>query len=109
MTELTIDAGICGFVTTVRADSPDGGMTVTIDFDTTCPHIEKARAALTPVDPMVELFRKPHETTVYAALSPHVPHVACPVCAGFLKAVEAAAGMALPRDVSMKFAPRSTP
>ena len=83
-------------------------MTVTIDFDTTCPHIERARAALTPVDPMVELFHKPHTTTVYAALSPHIPHVACPVYAGFLKAIEAAAGMALPRDVSMKFAPRST-
>lgn len=68
MTELTIEAGICGFVTTVRTDSPDGGMTVTIDFDT-----------------------------------------ACPVYAGFPKAIEAAAGMALPGDVSMKFAPRTTP
>jgi hypothetical protein len=109
MTELTIDAGICGFVTAVRTDSPDGGMTVTIDFDTTCPHIEKARATLTPVDPMVELFRKPHETTVYAALAPHIPHVACPVYAGFLKAIEAAAGMALPKDASIRFSPRSTP
>jgi hypothetical protein len=109
MTELTIDAGVCGFVTTVRAESADGGMTVTIDFDTTCPHVAKVRAALAPIDPMVELFRKPHETAVYAALSPHLPHVACPVYAGFLKAVEAAAGMALPRNVSMTFAARSTP
>lgn len=104
MTRLTIDAGICGFVTTVRADSPDGGATVTVEFDTTCPHVAKARAALASVDPMVELFRKPHETAVYAALSPHLPHVACPVYAGFLKAIEAAAGMALPKDVSMRFA-----
>jgi hypothetical protein len=108
MTELTIDAGICGFVTTVRTESPDGGMTVALDFDTTCAHIEKARAALTTVDPMVELFRKPHQTAVYAALSPHIPHVACPVYAGFLKAIEAAAGMALPKDASIRFAARST-
>jgi len=109
MTELTIEAGVCGFVTTVRADSPDGGMTVAITYDTTCPHVAKARSALVPVHPMVELFRKPHETTVYAALSPHLPHVACPVYSGFLKAIEAAAGLALPRDVSMRFPPRSTP
>ena len=41
---------------------------------------------------------------MYAALSPHLPHVTCPVYAGFLKAVEAAAGLALPKDVSMRFA-----
>ncbi len=69
----------------------------------------KARDGLVSVDPMVELFRRPHETTVYAALSPHLPHVACPVYSGFLKAIEAAAGLALPRDVSMQFSPRSTP
>jgi hypothetical protein len=107
MTELAIEAGICGFVTTVRADSSDGGMTVAITFDTTCPHVAKARSAIDAVDPMVELFRKPHETAVYAALSPHLPHVSCPVYAGFLKAIEAAAGLALPKHVSMRFAPDS--
>ncbi len=109
MTELTIEAGICGFVTTVRAESPDGGMTVTVSYDTTCPNVAKARGVPGSVDPMVELFRKPHETAVYAALSPHLPHVACPVYAGFLKAIEAAAGLALPKDASIRFAPRSTP
>jgi hypothetical protein len=109
MTELTIDAGICGFLTTVRADSPDSGMSVTIDFDTTCPNVAKARAVPTSVDPMIELFRRPHETTVYTALSPHLPHAACPVYAGFLKTIEVAAGLALPKDAALKFAPRSTP
>jgi len=105
MSELTIDAGVCGFVTTVRAGSNDGGMTLVIEYGTTCPHVAKARPQIASVDPMVELFRKPHETTVYAALSPHLPHAACPVCAGFLKAIEAAAGLALAKDVSMRFAP----
>jgi hypothetical protein len=102
-----VEAGICGFVTTIRAESLDGGMTVTISFDTTCPHEAKAHEALASVDPMVEIFRKPRETAVYAALSPHLPHVACPVCTGFLKAIEAAAGLALPKDVAMRFAARS--
>ena len=55
------------------------------------------------VDAYTELFRKLHETTVYAVLSKHLPHVTCPLYSGFLKAIEAAAGLALPRDVSMKF------
>jgi hypothetical protein len=37
-------------------------------------------------------------TRVYQALSPHLPHAACPLYSGFLKAIESAAGLALPRD-----------
>ena len=45
-----------------------------------------------------EIFRKPHETRGYQALSPHLPHVSCPLYSGFLKAIEVAAGLALPKD-----------
>lgn len=104
VTELTVEAGICGFRTTIRASSTDG-QTVVLDCETTCPHAAKARDALKSVDACQELFKKPCQTTVYAALSPHLPHAACPLYSGFLKAIEATAGLALPKDVSMKFAP----
>jgi hypothetical protein len=99
---LTVDAGVCGFVTAIRTSSEDQ-QTVTLEFETTCPNLAKARGELPSVDAYAELFRKPHETTVYAVLSKHLPHVTCPLYSGFLKAIEAAAGLALPRDVSMKF------
>ena len=102
MPELTVHAGVCGFVTKIRTSSTDQ-QTVTIEYETTCPHAVKARDELSSVDAFSELFKKPHETGVYAALSKHLPHVTCPLYAGFLKAVEAAAGLALPRDVSMTF------
>jgi hypothetical protein len=102
MPELTVDAGICGFVTVIRTSSSDM-QTVSIEFETTCPHAAKARAELSSVDAYAELFKKPHETSVYAALSKHLPHVTCPLYSGFLKAIEAAAGLALQKDVSMKF------
>jgi hypothetical protein len=105
MTELEVESGICGFATIIRAQSPDG-MSVAVEYETTCPHAAKARAELATVDPMIELFRKPHETTVYQALARHLPHAACPLYAGFLKAIEAAAGLALPKDVSMRFRER---
>jgi len=103
MPVLAVDAGVCGFVTTIRASSEDQ-QTVTLEFETTCPNLARvARGELASVDAYAELFRKPHETTVYAVLSKHLPHVTCPLYSGFLKAIEAAAGLALPRDVSMKF------
>jgi hypothetical protein len=102
MAELTVHAGICGFTTVIRTSSADM-QNVSIDFETTCPHAEKARDELRSVDAFAELFRKPHETSVYAALSKNLPHVACPLYSGFFKAIEAAAGLALPKDVTMTF------
>jgi hypothetical protein len=104
MPELTIHAGVCGFTTVIRTSSADM-QTVSIEFETTCPHAAKARDELTSIDAFVELFRKPHETSVYGALSKHLPHVTCPLYSGFLKAIEAAAGLALPRDIAMTFTP----
>jgi len=102
MTELTIDAGICGNTTVVRTSSEDMQI-VSVEYGTTCPHAAKAQEELTRVDAFVELFRKPHETSVYTALSKYLPHAACPLYSGLLKAIEAAAGLALKRDVSMSF------
>jgi hypothetical protein len=102
MPELTVHSGICGFSTVIRTASEDQ-QTVTINYESTCPHVVKAREELKSVDAYVELFRKPHETAVYAALSKVLPHTACPLYSGFLKAIEAAAGLALQKDVSMTF------
>lgn len=101
MARVTVDAGICGFTTTITTTSEDR-QHVRISYETGCPHAAKARGQLSGVDAFQELFRKPHDTTVYRALSPHLPHVTCPLYSGFLKAVEAAAGLALPKDASMK-------
>lgn len=99
--KIIVDAGICGFSTTIVAT--DDGEKVRLKFQSTCPHVMKAQGALTAVDALTETFLKPHETTVYKVLSPHLPHVACPVYCGFFKAIEAAAGLALPKDAVIHF------
>ena len=101
MARVIVDSGVCGFSTTITTTSEDR-QNVAIAYETQCPHAAQAREALSEVDAFQELFRKPHETRVYQALSPHLPHVICPLYSGFLKAIEVAAGLALPRDVSIK-------
>jgi hypothetical protein len=101
MATVTVHAGVCGFVTTISATSEDG-QNVAISYETTCPHAQKAKAELTSVDAYVEIFKKPADTTVYAVMSRHLVHTACPLYSGFLKAIEVAASLALPRDVTMK-------
>src|SRR6056297_1729126 len=100
MTKVRIDAGVCGFITEVTAESDDG-QNVRLDFSSTCPHVMKAAESLKLVDAYVEIFAKPAQTQTYAELSAHLPHAACPVYAGVLKAIEAAAGLALPRPASI--------
>ena len=69
------------------------------------PNYDAAMAKIKAIPGYTELFRKPHETAVYAALSPHLPHTACPLYSGFLKAIEASAGLALRKDVTMTWNP----
>ncbi len=102
MVRARIDAGVCGFITDVAATSDDG-QTVTLSITSTCPHVMNAAPDLTVVDAYEEIFKKPVETTSYAVLSEHLPHVACPVYTGVLKAIEAAANLALPRPSSITF------
>jgi hypothetical protein len=101
MAKVTVEAGICGLITEILAESQDMN-SVSIRFESTCPHVVKARENLASVEAYTEIFRKPHETRVYQALSPHLPHVACPLYSGFLKAIEVAAGLALPKDAHIR-------
>jgi hypothetical protein len=101
MATVTVQAGVCGFETTITAKSEDG-QNVALSYETTCPHAQKARAELTSVDAYVEIFRRPAETTVYAVLSRYLVHTACPLTSAFLKAIEVAGSLALPRDVTMR-------
>ncbi len=98
MAKVTVDSGVCGFTTQIDASSEDG-QKVRLSYTSTCPHVGKAKEELAEVEAFSELFKKPQETTVYRVLSPHLPHVTCPLYSGFMKAIEVAAGLALPRDV----------
>lgn len=101
MATVSVESGICGFTTNIRTESADM-QNVKIEWDSDCPHIQKAGQSLVDVDAYQELFKKPADTSVYAALAPHLPHVTCPVYSAFLKAIEVAAGLALPKDVAIK-------
>lgn len=97
-----IDAGVCGFTTQVEARCDDE-QTVELQITSTCPHVARAAPSLRQVDAYAEIFAKPADTATYKALVEHLPHVACPVYTGVLKAIEAAAKLALPRTSSITF------
>jgi len=96
-----IDAGICGFHTSVIAEA-ETMRKVKLTIETECDQITKAAEELTVMDMLEELKAGLGHGHVYGVLSGCVRHVTCPVGSGILKAAESAAGLALPKDVTIK-------
>ncbi len=102
MSHVEVQAGICGHVTQIEATVADDGQTVELRIDSSCENVRKLAEQLTQVDAFQEIsFRGAGPQTLQ--LAPKcLKHPACPVPAAIVKAVEVAAGLALPKDVVIK-------
>ena len=96
-----IKAGICNLHTTVEANSPDGGMTVELHIESDCPLVRALAAELESVDAYGEIFQPLRKSTVLELAAKHKLHTTCIVPVGLMKAVEAAANLALPAESSI--------
>jgi hypothetical protein len=101
MASAEIESGICGFCTTVRTTS-EGGRTVRVEFETECGYVEQLAEALTEVDPYREISYRGEGPVTLKLAAEHLVHPACPVPSGIIKAIEVEAGLALPKDASIK-------
>lgn len=99
-TKATINAGICGFTTTVvvRGDLSH----CAVALDSACPAVRRLAAELNELDPLREVAQREATPLVWELAARHCPHAACPVPVGILKAVEVEAGLALPANVSVE-------
>ena len=99
---IKVSSGICGMETTIHA-SCDDMQTVRIQAQTDCGQILRLSLAISQVDAMEELFSGFGKGKIVEAAKVNIRHAACPVPTAFLKAVEAAAGLALKKDVHIIF------
>lgn len=100
MVKAVVKAGVCGFRAVIEATSPDG-MNVQLTIKSDCDKIQSLAADLQEVNAFTEIFTPLKQTTVADLAAKHKLHTACVVPAGILKAVEVAAGLALPVDASI--------
>lgn len=102
MAKAEIDAGICGFKTTVVARA-NGDGTVQLQITSDCKAVCKLAEQIQTVEPFKEAFwRRKMPTGIYELAPQCLSHPACPVPSGIIKAIEVEAGLALPADVSIK-------
>jgi hypothetical protein len=104
---VNIDAGICGFVTTACVTSEDG-QHVIFDVDSNCDKIAPLGQTLGkkgPIDAYQEI--SPGATSVIMTVIRETLTGCCAGCAvpvGLFKAMQVAAGLALPKDITIKLA-----
>lgn len=80
----------------------DDGKTFRVKISSECEMVEKLGGKLRELG-MMDAFKKILDNPVYRDGSSCLKHVSCPVPCGILKALEVEAGLAVPRDVTIRF------
>ena len=103
--KVDIDAGVCGFRTTARVASEDS-QHVTFDIQSDCGKVRAFAAILKkrgPVDAFQEI--SPESESVVLSSARDTLKGCCAACAvpvAVFKAMQVAAGLALPRDIVIR-------
>lgn len=110
MTKVRVEPGICGFTTTVTADTNEDEEVV-LKVSTGCESVKNMMKDLGDVYDGIELcLAKPGTGVFYEYAQEHFPvHAACPVINGILKCVEAECQLALKKDASITFIESNAP
>jgi len=75
---------------------------VLLTIESECEAVQRLAAELTQVDPFQEGYFSGAGPLTLRLAAKHLRHTACPVPTGIIKAVEVAAGLALPADATIK-------
>ena len=100
-----IDAGVCGFKTSAKVSSEDSQQ-VAFEVTSDCENIRRLASAFKnrePIDAYQEISPAAQSVLMLAVRSTLTGCCAgCAVPAGLFKAMQVAAGLALPKDISIR-------
>jgi hypothetical protein len=100
MIEVMVHPGICGLKSEMTFDSDDM-QSVTINFKTDCPSLKPLEEELKEADGYEVSFSKFGEDPISALGTKYCKHPGCPVIAAIIKGIEAASGLALPKNAEI--------
>ena len=101
MTKVIVEAGICGFTIEVDAVRLSANK-VRVNVDSECDMVNEMNSQLGELDWQDALEPLPN-SSVYKAAFEYIKHPACPVLVAIVKAIEVEVGIALPRDMVIRF------
>jgi hypothetical protein len=101
MTRVEIMPGPCGFLTEVRARKGDGRQ-ADIMVVSDCDKVAALAREVSTLK-LAEIFTPMDKNPVITGAGRHGLHSVCPVPCGILKVVEAELGLAVKRDLTIRF------
>ncbi len=105
MPTVTVTCGNCNFTARIETHAdPEGIVRVALICD--CPRVQQFAAASGRLSATCAAGWKCADFFVYKQAAEANLHPACPVPVAMLKAIEVAAGLALPQDVLIHFEPQ---
>ncbi len=110
MARVHVFSGRCGFNTDIEATKfeSDDGDVVKLTITSECDACQRLSKVLSEVNPYREITYRGQGPLVLQLASKTLTHPACPVPSGIIKAIEVAAGLALPMDAEIKVYPDGT-
>jgi hypothetical protein len=105
MAQAQVHAGDCGFAATIDVTQLDRKH-VQVVIHSECEQITAMNPDLTCLQWKGrghQVFKPMAESVVYQSATGHIRHTGCPIPAVILKTIEVEVGVALPRDVTIKF------
>jgi len=102
MVVVTVTPGNCNFAARIEA-APDAEGNLRVSVASQCPRVREFAAAIASLSATCAAGWKCAEFFVYGPAARANLHPACPVPVSVLKALEVAAGLALPQDVALHF------
>jgi len=101
MTKVLVNSGACGFMVTITVEKGNDKK-IAVSLDTSCEMVQKMLVDIAIVDHWAT-FASFRDNPIYLSASKHLKHVACPVPAGILKALEVEAGLNVSKDATIAF------
>ncbi len=101
MITVVVNSGACGYAVTISAEKNANGK-ISISLETDCDMVKKMQADIAQLDKTAAFVRF-ESNPVYRSASKHLKHAACSVPSGILKALEVAADLNVPKDVTIAF------
>jgi hypothetical protein len=102
LTRVEVDPGICGMKAVITAQA-DGEDRVHLKVESDCPAVRRMFETLTSVDPLTE-GRTILRSSAYLVADACLKHPDCIVPAAAVKAVNVEAGLALPKESTIRIA-----
>ena len=102
MSKVVVNPGICGFITEIQVAS-ENSRNCSVTLITQCPNLKSMDEELQNVDAFKECFAKVGDSQIFEVARKHCKHAACPVPTGIIKGIEVACGLALAKNVEIRF------